>query len=284
MKVLGASAALACLCLTVVPTTAHSAGDTTPPTLRTPIKTSFTVGGQISVGNDPDCSDTHVPGVVWVMTTQIFAWRGSDDSGSVRYGVVENPKGEESYDVVTDSTQTSYDPLTTNANQECGGGSWMPASWDVTATDPAGNATTHRVSGGLFQLTQDTNDTDDSFYAIQPVITYTGPWGRSSCACWSDGSTHRTSAVDASARIVMRVPAGKVSHLGLVMVKAPNRGSFALYLDGVRTATVNTFAATNKPRSIVWQSSIPAGLHRVRIINLATAGHPRIDLDAVLTN
>ena len=52
-------------------------------------------------------------------------------------------------------------------------------------------------------------------------------------------------------------------------------------MDGTLKATVNTNSATNRSRIIVWQASIPSGTHKVKVVNSATKGHPRIDLDAV---
>jgi hypothetical protein len=262
---------------------AVGASDTTSPVLKTPVKSSFVVGSQISADSWPDCGP-YVPGDVWVSAKQVFTWTGSDDSGYVRYGVVENPKGESPYDVLVNSTKTSYWPTTTNANQECGGGSWMPASWDVTARDAAGNATTHNVSGGLFRLTQDTNNFDDSYYALPATIAYAGSWSTSNCTCWSDKTTHKTTAAAASATITVTVPVGGVTHLALVMAKAPDRGSAKVYIDGTLNATVDTHATTVENRIIVWQHALGKGTHKVKVVNVATKGHPRIDLDAVLTN
>ena len=282
-KVAAMSAGLALCVLGAVTVPAVAASDSTPPVLKTPVKSSFAVGSQISADSWPDCGP-YVPGDVWVFAKQVFRWTGSDASGHLRYDVAENPKGEESYDVLVNSTNTSYSPMTTNANQECGGGSWMPASWDVTATDAAGNATTHTVSGGLFRLTQDTNKVDDSGYALPATITYAGPWSRSHCRCWSDKTTRKTTAPGASATIKVRVPDGEASHVGLVMAEAPDRGSARVYIDGKLTATVHTHASTVKNRMIVWQHALGRGTHRVKVVNVASKGHPRIDLDAVLTN
>lgn len=66
------------------------------------------------------------------------------------------------------------------------------------------------------------------------------------------------------------------------MEKAPNRGSADVYVDGVKKATVNTYSSTTAHRVIVWQTVLAAGAHVVKVVNRATAGHPRIDLDAVL--
>jgi hypothetical protein len=49
-------------------------------------------------------------------------------------------------------------------------------------------------------------------------------------------------------------------------------------------ANIDTFAAVNTNRVVVFQRMMPAGTHTVTIVNQATGGRPRIDLDAVMTN
>ena len=103
-------------------------------------------------------------------------------------------------------------------------------------------------------------------------------------ADYSEATTKSTTAAGASVTATVTVPAGNVSHVGLVMAKGPTRGSAKVYVDGILKATVNTYATSAQSRVIVFERSIPAGTHRVKVVNVATPGHPRIDLDAVLTN
>ena len=68
------------------------------------------------------------------------------------------------------------------------------------------------------------------------------------------------------------------------MAKGPGRGQADVFVDGVKTATINTYAQANSNRVIVYDKWMLAGVHTVKVVNKATAGHPRIDLDAVLAN
>ena len=116
------------------------------------------------------------------------------------------------------------------------------------------------------------------------AITYSGRWSVSHCACASGGTTHWTTARNASVsfRTVQPFDNSGVD-LALVMSKAPNRGSAAVYIDGVRRGTLNTYATTAINGTIAYQILLPgSATHLVRIVNLATAGHPRIDLDATI--
>lgn len=111
------------------------------------------------------------------------------------------------------------------------------------------------------------------------AVSYFGTWSVSTCKCAVDGTTHYTSQKNAS--VSFRVSGS----FGLVMSKAPNRGSAAVYVDGRKTATINTYSSTAISSTFVY-SVILAGTatHTVSVVNLATAGHPRIDFDAMATH
>jgi hypothetical protein len=57
-----------------------------------------------------------------------------------------------------------------------------------------------------------------------------------------------------------------------------------VYVDGVLKSTVNTYSLSAQSRIIAFERSIPAGTHSVKIVNVGTSGHSRIDLDAILIN
>lgn len=132
-------------------------------------------------------------------------------------------------------------------------------------------------------------------YATQPQIDYNGRWQLATCKCWSQGGVHKTTARGAAATITVdlphtQYPTGSMnaySHAGLVMHKGPDRGKFKVYLNGVLKGTVDTYAATNQPRTVVWQTAVDgrySGTATIKVVNQATSGRSRIDLDAVLTN
>lgn len=267
---------------------AQSAGDTTPPTLTTPVKASFGIGGQIDVGSVQGCGDD--PHDIRVYSVPVtFAWQGADNSGSVRYSLEKETGAAGPETVFTNSTQRSYSaPVGSNGDQACGGGNWSIYQWNLTAADPAGNTVTNQIYGGRIRLTQNSNLADHAGYATQPTIGYSGLWGLSNCKCWSDGTVHRTTAKGATATITPQSFSGYPDlsnhHVGLVMHKGPDRGRFQVYVDGKLRTTVDLYARTSKPRMIVWQTAFRDYGHSIKIVNLATPGRPRIDLDAVLTN
>ena len=273
LSALGSALALS----VALPASALSATDTTAPTLRTPIKSSFLVGSQVSP--DYDCSTT----MSYLDLDETTKWSGSDDSGAVSYTVEQNFVGSEPYFLLEDSRLTSVQSQGSTYDGNCGGSGFSPSGITVYAQDPAGNTTDRFVAGGVVGVTQD-DGTTTTRYARLAKLSFSPDWARSSCVCWSHSTTRKTTTAGAAATATLTVPPGEASHLGLVMAEGPGRGKFRVYVDGVRHATVGTYAATSRPRVIVWQVALRAGTHKVRIVNLATPGRPRIDLDAVLTN
>jgi len=76
----------------------------------------------------------------------------------------------------------------------------------------------------------------------------------------------------------------KGDHVAVVMALGPNRGRASIRIDGAWFMNVDTFASVNTNRVVVFQRRMPAGTHTLTILNQATPGRPRIDVDAVMTN
>ena len=66
------------------------------------------------------------------------------------------------------------------------------------------------------------------------------------------------------------------------MEKVADRGRADVFVDGVKKATVDTHATSTRHRVVVWQGLYTRGTHTLRVVNRATPGHPRIDLDTLL--
>ena len=66
-----------------------------------------------------------------------------------------------------------------------------------------------------------------------------------------------------------------------VAAKGPNRGSAAVYVDGHLARRISLHAASPQARSIVFAKRWAGnGAHTLEIVNLGTAGHSRVDVDA----
>jgi hypothetical protein len=273
---LNVTAAAACLTASAFVVGLPSAGaatDRTPPKLTLPAVATFVVGSQLSDSPaDPDST------YVGSSMTQKVGWGATDaGSGVCGYDVYAVYAGDDPALVVSDSPATSYTFTATDYDDQEGGGSFKVLGYDVVARDCAGN-TTRKFVQSRPVVTQ-----EDGWTYVYPGVTvsYTAAWSTSSCTCWSADGSRKTTAKGAAATISKHFVAGE--SLALVMEKAPTRGVFVVYVDGKKKGKVDTYSAATQHRTVVWATRMPAGLHEVKIVNKATKGRARIDLDAVLT-
>jgi hypothetical protein len=255
---------------------AEAAPDRTPPTLVLPSHASFVVGSQISdTAGGPDRDSAYFPGTT---LKQKIGWQATDASGICGYDVIAVLAGAEPFTLVEDTNATTYTDLTTDYDDQQGGGSFKVEGWNVVAHDCAGNTTT-KFTNARPVVTQE----DGWTYGFPGVtVTYSGVWGTSTCACWSGDKARKTTQAGAWVKLTRTWTAQET--IGLVMEKAPNRGKVRIYVDGTLKATVDTHSATTVHRVIVWKWRFGAGTHVVKVVNVGTAGRPRIDLDAVLNS
>ena len=280
--------AAVCLLATAIvqgPGASGAAPDTTGPSVT--IRAGLLVGGQLNVSTDDqepqDCTHyTWVPyrisvtatdpsGIrdynMWDVTSagppRFMGWWSDGAAGTG--GDLESPNFT--------GTFSDYDG-------DCGGGALETDAYAVTAYDKAGNA--RYVATGDFPtvVVQENGDSPSSNQPHGVTIAYNGSWRTSTCVCASWGRQASTTQLGATATI--RVPSG-TDKVGLVMAKGPGRGQADILVDGVRVTTIDTRAATNTNRIIVWKRPLTtATSHVIKVRNLATAGRTRIDLDAVL--
>jgi hypothetical protein len=102
------------------------------------------------------------------------------------------------------------------------------------------------------------------------------------CPGWSGpGAVHRIGARRTATYTGNAVAAG--TRVALMMAEGPGRGSFAVHQDGLLKGTISTRTSANANRVLTWTSgALSAGRHTFKIVNLASAGHPRIDVNAAL--
>jgi hypothetical protein len=105
---------------------------------------------------------------------------------------------------------------------------------------------------------------------------FSGAWGSLRSSSYWLTSLRTTRARGASSSFTFR---GGTS-VGLVLTKGPGRGRAAIYVDGRYVKTIDTWASSGKARSYFAAKSLTgSGLHTIRVVNLATPGRPRLDLD-----
>jgi len=113
----------------------------------------------------------------------------------------------------------------------------------------------------------------------QSPTSKSGTWHTSSSSNYSNGSTWYASAAGASASY----KATGLRSIAIVTTKGSSRGSFKVYIDGAYKGTISTYATKTAYRQVVYQYSwSTAGTHTIKIVVKGTAGHPRVDFDAVL--
>jgi hypothetical protein len=152
--------------------------------------------------------------------------------------------------------------------------------WNTTGACPAG------MSSGTCTVTMTGNKaTTASFSAASKLYqegsaSYRGTWTVATCRC-SGGADKYTLASGGSASFTFT---GK--RIQLVSERSSTRGSFKVYLDGTQQTTISNYNATATYNAIVvWSRSFTAsGTHTLKIVNIATSGHPRLDVDAFVVS
>lgn len=250
---------------------ARAATDTTPPILNLPSSFSFVKGSTISTEYaDPD--GERLPVTSFAMRVK---WSAQDPSGICGYRTkmldyidgFDAPYGPWSMKTSLLITESDY-------TDQLGGGSFDDWAYQVQARDCFNNYTAKVAYSNASVVQDDGWNIDGADFPI----SYAGAWSVNDCACWSAGTTHRTTAAGASAQFTVKAYQREV---GLVMETAPDRGKFQIWVNGALRATVDTYATVKRHRVVVWTGKVPAD-STIKLVNLATPGRPRIDLDAIL--
>jgi hypothetical protein len=216
--------------------------DTTAPTVQAPVSRLYALA---TLGSSTSPVRTY--------------WSATDPCGVSAYTLERKVNGGSWYvqSLPTTTTTRVYRSLSFGATYR----------YVTKATDGAGN-TSGWVYGASFEplLSQQTSG----------AVTYGGTWHAASNTYASGGSLEYTTASGASATFTFTGYG-----VSWVAYRGPNRGSAAIYLDGIYRATVKLYSASYHARQIVYAANWGAnGTHTLKIVNLATSGHPRIDVDA----
>jgi hypothetical protein len=267
------TAAVGLTLATSVPS-AQAALDQTPPALSVPVRPSFVVGNVV----EDYAIDTY-----WYASniSQLIKWSATDNVGVCSYDLYSVFSGDEPGALLVGSPQTQYTFPAGDYVDDFGGGSFHVDGFLVTARDCTGNATTKAMTDVTLVVIQE-NGISATAYGWPQTITYTGTWTQANCSCFLADHTMRTSAT--GARAIFSRTYAQGDQVGLVMAMGPGRGRASIRVDGKWLMNVDTFASVNTNRVVVFQLGMTAGVHTVAIVNQATPGRPRIDLDAILIN
>lgn len=108
-----------------------------------------------------------------------------------------------------------------------------------------------------------------------PAITYLGAWSIPSGTTLTDGTAHATAAAGATATF------GFVGRsVGWLASVGPTSGKVAVYVDGVKVATVDLQRSVRASRQVVFSRSWSSlGTHTVELVSLGTAGNATATVD-----
>jgi hypothetical protein len=138
-----------------------------------------------------------------------------------------------------------------------------PARWQLDVEDGAGNAGT--VLGDWTTTTLDDRGRG-----------YTGTWRTSRGSGLLGGSEQTTTARNAAVSYTF-----EGHSVGLVGTRSPQSGAFDVYVDGRKVGTYDTYSSKTRSRTLYYVIDFAAsGTHTVKVVNRATSGHPRLNLDA----
>jgi hypothetical protein len=234
--------------------------DTIAPLLSFSYPATFRVGREVSVSNyfDADTSNDYT------RTPMRFDWNGSDpESGICGYDVSDQAGRV----LVSDGSRSYLLGSGTNKSYRF--------QYNIAAHDCAGNMS----EGSWYRLIDVVDDSGQGPTSWAADVTFNGTWAVSTCQCWSGGTTHKTYEPGASAELTSFY-AGNV---GVVMAKGPDRGQADIYLNGELVRTVNTYSASGSNRVIMANIPTDPNLQNtITVVNRATSGHARIDVDAFL--
>ena len=255
----GAAAALS------MATSAHAAVDITGPKLTVPAASSYLVGHQMADMSGED-------GFLDNGTLREYQWTATDDSDICGYSVdtlsqhdPDEVGGWSKGELRTTNATTDHFVYNTSNYYKAG----HLEAVRINAYDCAGNVTSVVRSSLGINLEQDYGPTIPSGWKR---TTWVGAIGDSML----NTSTYKTS--------LSTVVTGDGKHVALVMAKGPARGKASLYFDGSYVKTIDTYAATNINRVVMWDKELNGtSSHTIKIVNQATSGRPRIDIDAYVS-
>lgn len=220
----------------------------------------------------------------YVNATLRYSWNATDATSGVKAYTTQSYAADSGVIDHPPTTATFIDRAASDYVLDCGGGGlyWYTR---VTAEDFRGaTATSPFVVDHFTTWDENGGVGHDTFNQIaSPTVTRTGTWLTDSCDCYLNGTTRYTSTPGASITYTLTFddPGRTVA---IVAPKGTTRGVMAISVDGAPASRVSTHVTgPDANRVIVWQRTLEtAGTHTVKVINVGTAGHPRIDVDTIM--
>ena len=189
----------------------------------------------------------------------LVKWNGSDATSGVNHYTLYASKDGAAYVPVatTSGTSTVRHPLLGHTYR-----------YEVTATDNANNTSAPKA-GPTYTLSL--------FEENSSAITYSHGWARQTIAGAKGGKVEYATGAGDTATFSFHG-----FELAWVSTKGTTRGAATVKLDSQTAATINTNGPVRKPAEIVDVVKGRSGPHTVVITVLGSAGHPRVDIDALI--
>jgi hypothetical protein len=110
------------------------------------------------------------------------------------------------------------------------------------------------------------------------LVHYAGHWTKVTAAAYSGGTVSASSTKSSSATFTF-----KGRGAAIVGTMGPGHGVVTIYVNGVKSATVNTYAVTRSDRVVLWRKQFTSTRTiTVKIVVAGTMGRPRVDFDALV--
>ena len=174
---------------------------------------------------------------------------------------------------------TTYNLSGYNYDGDCGEGSAFDRAFWVVATDNRGNTASSNEVRPNVDVWQETVATSSAPPA--------SPWpasvrGRPRAAPASTTTTLFSTAAGAS--LTYTVTSARPGQTVAIVVEKNNATAAprTFSVDGGTATAVNTQASSPTHRVVAWTEALGVGAHTVRVTNAGTAGHSRVDVDAVM--
>ncbi|MFE1733667.1 N-acetylmuramoyl-L-alanine amidase [Streptomyces bacillaris] len=157
----------------------------------------------------------------------------------------------------------TYAPATTSAAHTA-----KPAvatTWSMTAHDQAGNTTASSTSGTPVILQES-------------AAVKSGTWSTRSSTSYLGGKSYSSASKNASLTWTFT---GRSA--AWVVSRATTSGQAHIYVDGVKTATVDLKSSTTKYRDVIWTKTwSSSSKHTIKIVVVGTSGRPTITTDGLV--
>ncbi len=141
--------------------------------------------------------------------------------------------------------------------------------WRARTTDTAGRTGSWRYS---------LNARASRYQESHRAITYAGTWRTQATSKASGGAERYATTAGAAATITLT----NVRQFAIVGPRSARRGSFEVWVDGAKVATVSQRARTTVYRRVLYVRSLTSGPGVSHTIQVRAVGNGRIDVDAVL--